>query len=353
MSWLSSWLDSRQGGGRERSDRELATTFRRALLAVLENDYDTAETLVAEAVRADSEDVDPYRSLARLYRLRGEIGRAIRIHQNLLLRRDLRDDQRNAVLAELAADYRQGGFLQRAIAAYQEVLAHDPRHPEALQELTVLLVDVRDYSQALATSRRLARVMKRKDPHGEAALLAKIAEAAHEAGEDERARKTVKRALRRDPKNADAQILLGELEAERGRSKAALAAWRTVPLAGGPRAAEVYPKLAATFAALGRARDYEAFLHEILDARPDDAVARLALADTLAARGEIGPAVLELRRVLDCDPARLEARIALGRLLLADESGDGAAKEYLELLAWLEAQLVATPAPGSVHGELE
>ena len=88
MSWLSSWF-SRAERAPHRSDRELASTFRRALLAVLENDYDAAESLITEAVHADSEDIEPYRSLARLYRLRGEIGRAIRIHQNLLLRDDV------------------------------------------------------------------------------------------------------------------------------------------------------------------------------------------------------------------------------------------------------------------------
>jgi lipopolysaccharide biosynthesis regulator YciM len=335
MAFLPSWLRRKK---LPPTDRQLATTFRRALLAVLEGDYDEAESLITRAVQADSEDIEPYRSLARLYRLRGEIGRAIRIDQNLLLRRDLEPGVRNAVLAELAADFRQGGFLKRASAAYEEVLAHDPKHLASLRALAELLRETRDYPGALAMARRLERAERRRDPAGEAALQVRLAESEHADGRHDAARKAVKRALRRDPSNADARILLGELEAERGKNKAALAAWRTVCEQGGARADEVFPKVHASFAALGRAPEYETFLRGILEERPDDAAARMALAAAMVTKNETGPAVLELRRVLDTHPRDETARIALGRLLLESGRDADALKEYAELLEWLKAR---------------
>jgi lipopolysaccharide biosynthesis regulator YciM len=336
MASLLDWL--RRKGPPAPSDRDLAVTFRRALLAVLDGDYEAAESRIAEAVKADSEDVEPYRALARLYRLRGEIGRAIRIHQNLLLRRDLLPEQRNAVLAELAADFHQGGFLKRAIASYQEVLEHDSRNREALEALAELHAEARDYPAAIAAVGRLARLDRRQDPAGEARLWTRLAESEYREGRHDAARKCVKRALRRDPTNADARVLLGQIEAERGRNKAALAAWRAVAEQGGTRAAEVHPKVEASFASLGRSRDYESFLRELLGRRADDDVARTALASTLASRGETDRAVLELRRVLDTHPHGVDARIALGRLLLAAGRDAEALKEYGELIEWLVAR---------------
>ncbi len=58
--------------------------LRQALLALLDRDFDAAEALIARALRSDSDDVEAYIALARLYRSRGEVGRALRIHQNLL-----------------------------------------------------------------------------------------------------------------------------------------------------------------------------------------------------------------------------------------------------------------------------
>lgn len=330
---LRDWL------GRRRvvpEGRALADAFRRALLAVLESDYDEAERLISEAVQADSEDVDPYRALARLYLLRGEVGRAIRIHQNLLLRRDLDARQRNAVLAELAEDFRQGGFFKRAIASYRELLEHEPRNAGALRALAALLSETGEHAQALGVARRLARVAGRRDPVAESRLQLRLAQAEHAEGRYDVARKAVKRALRRDADNADARMLLGELEAERGRNKAALAAWREVAERGGPRAADAHPKLEASFAALDRARGYETFLRTLLERRPDDAAARMALARTLASRGETDSAALELRRVIDTHPRELPPRLALGRLLLDAGRDADALKAYEELLAWLE-----------------
>jgi lipopolysaccharide biosynthesis regulator YciM len=340
MSRLSSWLAGRRRSSAVLSDRKLAETFRRALLAVLEGDYDRAEELITDAVRADSDDVEPYRSLARLYRIRGELGRAIRIHQNLLLRRDLDAEQRNAVLAELAADFRQGGFVQRSIASYQEVLAHDPRSAIALRALGGLLADAQDFEEALAMVRRLAKLEKRPDPAAEARLLTRMAESLRAEGDRDQARRSVKRALRRDPDHADARLLLGDLEAERGRHKAALAAWRPVPEKGGARATEAYPRLESCFTTLGRPGAYEGFVRELLERRPDDAAARMALAASLAARGELESAIRELRRVLDRDPEDLQARIALGRVLISGNREADTSKEHRELLEWLDRRVL-------------
>ena len=110
-----------------RAPRDVDATLCKALLAVLDRDLDSAEALLTHAVGLDTKQVEPYMALARLYRMRGEIGRAIRMHQNLLLRADLTKEQTVVALVDLASDFRQGGFLQRAIASYDEALSHDPK----------------------------------------------------------------------------------------------------------------------------------------------------------------------------------------------------------------------------------
>ena len=106
--------------GGERRQGGADDALRRALLLVVEREFDAAQEILAGVVRRNSDEIDAYLALARVYRLQGEIGRAIRIHQNLLLRRDLDEEQRTLALAGLAGDFRQGGFLRRAIAGYEE-----------------------------------------------------------------------------------------------------------------------------------------------------------------------------------------------------------------------------------------
>jgi lipopolysaccharide biosynthesis regulator YciM len=316
MTW---WR--RAFGRRRRAPDDADAALRGALLAVLDRDLDEAERLIAAAVRLDSSGAEPYLALARLYRMRGEIGRAIRVHQNLLLRHDLGPEQTVAALADLASDFQRGGFLQRAIASYEEVLAHEPRHRQALRALVSLLADVRDYPRAIEMSRRLSKLGR--DGMGgfpaEAELLVQSAEAAHAEGRSDDARKALKRALRRDGRSIRAWIALGEIEAERGRTKAALAAWSKVPDLDRRAAARVYPRIEATYAAADRALQ-----------------ARLALARSQAARGASVEALEQLRSALEHDPDDLEVRRTLGRILLSESRDAEAAKAYGELLDVLE-----------------
>ena len=324
-------------GRSPRAPEDADEALRGALLAVLDRDLEEAEELLSAAVQLDSSGVEPYLALARLYRLRGEIGRAIRVHQNLLLRQDLTREQSVAALADLAKDFRRGGFLQRAIASYDEVLAHDPRHEGALRALVALLQDVRDYDRAIEMSRRLAKLgADLRDVPSEAELLVKSAEAAHAEGRSDVARKALKRALRKDRDLVAAWIALGEIEAERGRTKAALAAWSKVPTLDRKAGARVYARLEATYAAADRARDFETYLEKLIEERPDDRDARIALARALAARGASDEALTQLRAAIEADPDDPEALMVTGRILLAEGREGEAAKAHTELLDVLE-----------------
>lgn len=338
MRW---WKRARR---RPRAPGTSDAAVREALYALLDHDLDRAEAMLAEAARLDPDEIDAYLMLGRLYRDRGEVGRAIRIHQNLVLRPGLGHDRATEVLVELASDFRAGGFLRRAIASFEEVLSREPRQPRALRELAGLLAAVHDHERAIAVERKLARAEGRDVAPREAALWVEVARSAEAEGRAGDARKALKRAVRKDPRNPEAWILLGRIHAEEKRAKAAIAAWRRVPeiaRAAGPR---VYPQLAASYAAAGRPRDFEKLLGELLAEDGADPQARLALAGALAARGETDAALRELRALLERDPNDLPARAALGRALLSAGREGDALQGYRELLTVLERD-DRSPAP--------
>ncbi len=320
--------------------RDVDAAMRRALICTLDGDLDAAEALLNDVVRSDTEAVDAYLALARLYRQRGDVGRAIHLHQNLLLRTDLAQAANFDALLGLADDFRAGGFLRRAIAAYEEVLAAQPQHAGALRALVGLLGDVRESRKAIPLARRLAKIEGREAGLAEARLWVDVAEAERGEGRSDEARKALAKSLRRDKTLAPAWIALGQVEAELGRPRKALAAWRRVPeldRSAGPR---VYPKLAATFAAVGRARDYEAFLRKLLEEQPDDPAARVALAQALAARGAQDESLAEVDRVLQSDPDQLDAHAIRARLLLAEGQEPELRKALEALLDGLERRRV-------------
>ena len=327
MSWFA-----RAFGGGARGPRDLDSEMCSALLFVLDQDLDRAEEVLVRVVRSDADGIESYLALARLYRMRGEIGRAIRIHQNLLLRDDLRKAQRLMALSDLGADFRRGGFKERAIACYEDVILDDKRDLRSLRALVQLYAETGQYPRAIEYSRRLARLEGSERGEEEARLIVEMARAEHAEGHHDEARRLAKKALRCHKRCVAGWVLLGSLEAERGRPKAALVAWSEVPRLDRASGPLVYAKLEATYAALGRIRDFEVFVRELLGQQPDDVGARRALATLLSARGEIDASISELNRLLGVDPDDLETRAALGRVYLAEGRVGEAAREYASMI---------------------
>lgn len=297
---------------------------RRALLAVLDRRLADAEDLLREVVRADSQELLVYLSLARLYRARGEVGRAIRVHQNLLLRSDLPAETRSATLRGLAEDFRAGGFLRRAIAAYEELLASLPRDVTALEALVELSREAREPERALEHSRALrrARGAGRREPavrQREAELWVQVGRLACEREQGGDAERAARKATRVDPEVPEGWVLRGDLAAARGRTRRAVEYWtRGAKLS--PRVAlGLEERLQRAYADLGEPRGYASLLGELLERHPRHPALEVARARSLAAAGVREEATSALRQLVERDPDQLEAWAELGRL--EDEVG--------------------------------
>lgn len=329
-------LGRRESGVDARKAGSVDAALRRSLRAAIASDWPTAETWLERIVEADSADLDTYFALARLYREQGAIGRAIRMHQNLLLRSGLDRKQRAEALFELAGDFEAGGFAERAVASYEELLDTEPRHPEALRRVVVLLHDLREYSRGLALVKSLRRFDREAADLAEEALLLSQAQTQHEVGEHDAARATLKRCLKRYKRCGPAWALLGDLEVERGKDSRALDAWKRGIQADAGVSAALYPKLDAAFAAAGKPAEFEKFVRGVLKTRPEDPDAHVALARARVARGETREAIDELSRAIELAPEAASLRIELGRLLLTAGQESEALKAYSSLLDTLE-----------------
>jgi len=223
------------------------------------------------------------------------------------------------------------------------VLAETPRDPAALRGLLRILDQSGKPRDALPLAVRLARLQGEPRDVIVADRWLAVARSDHKAGRIQEARKAVQRALRSESDHAEGWELLGEIEAELGRERRALNAWRKAADLDREVAERVYPKLAATYAGLGRAREYEVFLQRQLEEQPDRAAARLALARALGARGEVQAGLAELAPLLNDSPASLAAQAARGRLLLQKGDADACRKAYEALLETVEERWLVPP----------
>ena len=82
---------------------------------------DRALDMFLKLMDANSDTIETHFALGALYRRRGEVERAIRIHQNLLAREALPREHREQALLALAQDYLRAGLLDRAEGLLQQV----------------------------------------------------------------------------------------------------------------------------------------------------------------------------------------------------------------------------------------
>src|SRR5919201_3730012 len=142
------WIDRRRA--RESPHYMLGLNFRVA------DQIDPAIDELNKAAQAAGDPLEIHLILGNLYREKGQVGRAIQEHQSLLQRPNLRKLEHANVLLCLGLDYRRGGFVDRAIEAFTEVLRLDPDNQYALLNLEKLYEEQHQWKEAYGTRQRLA-----------------------------------------------------------------------------------------------------------------------------------------------------------------------------------------------------
>lgn len=312
-----------------------ATRLRRALHHVLRAELSEAETELAGSLQEDSSSHDVSLALAALYRARGEVGRAIQIHQTLLLRPELAPAVRRECLLGLALDFRSGGFVERATAAFEGLLEEDPGNLEALFALEHLCVDSGEWREALRVRRRIGRSDPRT-PQILSHLWSGLGRAHATAGRNAEARRAFRRALGRDRSSVPALIGLGDLRQAEGQFRKAIGLWlRALPLH--PAAGVLlYPRLWEAHVALGDLASLEERLSALAVEGDEPKAAwrgAIWIARARVRQSRVDEAIEGLRQLLDRDPERFEARAEIGRILLDDHRDHEARKAFEELLA--------------------
>ena len=142
------WVDRRRA--RESPHYMLGLNF------LVANQIDPAIEELVKAAAGAGDPLEIHLILGNLYREKGQVGRAIQEHQALLQRSDLRKLEHANVLLCLGLDYKRGGFVDRALEAFTEVLRLDPDNQYALSNLEKLYAEQHQWAEAYAARTKLA-----------------------------------------------------------------------------------------------------------------------------------------------------------------------------------------------------
>ncbi len=248
MGWIAARIDIKH---LVRESRALPRSYFRGLNFLLNEQPDQAIEAFLEAARLDTETLELHFALGSLFRRRGEMDRAIRVHQNLVDRDGLSDEQRLHALSELGQDYLKAGLLDRAEDIFLK-LRNSARDEEALKFLLEIYQQEKEWAKAIAIAEDLPG-------HAEHLWQTEIAEFHCERasaellhGHIDEALQQLGLALEANRKCVRANILQGDVAWQQGDVESAIDAWNRVETQSPGYLALVAEKLMEAYRRLGR-----------------------------------------------------------------------------------------------------
>ena len=275
---LGWWLGARRRKARmEPSGEGLRSDYYRGLNYLLEEQPDKAIEIFIQMVEVDSDTVETHFALGNLFRRRGEVDRAIRIHQNLIARPNLQRAQRHQALFALAEDYMRAGLYDRAESLFLELTDVRAYMESALSRLITIYEQQKDWEQAILMARKHELVAGRSQQERIAQYYCELAEIRLERRDFREVRRLLKRAGMFDRRNVRMAMLRARLQREEGNARGAIRSLRRALESDVSLALEILPALSRLFQETGHPAGFSQVLEE-LKRTSDDAVSQIALA---------------------------------------------------------------------------
>ena len=280
---------------------------------------DLAIDELTKAAALDADALEINMILGNLYREKGQVGRAVNVHQALLQRPALTRLEHAHVLLCLGLDFRSGGFIDRAHEAFKEVLRLDPGNRYAMMNLQKLHEEQQQWQEAYQLQQQVAALDPAADPTRTNGVLAFLENAlgvdAQRAGDSGEAARRFQAAIELDPHAVPAYLNLGDVRLAQGDPAHAIAAWeRAIDVSPG-RAYLAFDRLQATYPLVHAPERFAELCRSLIAASPQDWRARLALARHLAANAQAGEAFELLLQALSHNPHALVIHLAMWGVL--------------------------------------
>jgi lipopolysaccharide biosynthesis regulator YciM len=260
MGWLAARIDIKELLS---ESSLLPHSYFQGLNFLLNEQQDKAIEAFIEVVKVDPQTVELHFALGSLFRRRGEVDRALRMHHNLVDRADLDENKRQQAIFELAQDYLKAGILDRAESLFSE-LEGTPYAKQSLEFLLELFQKEHDWLKAIAVTKRLEGVSGQPYNQQTAFFYCELASDEISGGDPAAARGHLQQALQVEPNAVRATMMLGDLLVSDGKHEDAIKIWRNIEAQDAQYLPLVAERLLSSYRSLNCETDGIALLREYL-----------------------------------------------------------------------------------------
>jgi lipopolysaccharide assembly protein B len=281
LGWVAARIDIRHV---MEESRAVPRSYFKGLNYLLNEQPDKAIEAFLEVAKMDPDTLELHFALGALFRRRGELDRAIRIHQNVADRADLSQKHRMKAVYELGEDFLKAGLLDRAETMFKR-LDTGEHALDSLRNILEIQVLTKDWRAAIVTASRLEKLGCPAQNADTAHYYCELALGAMLKGDDAQARIDLDAALAENKRSARAWMLLGDLEAKAGADVAAIDAWRRLEEVNPAYLPIIAERLTQALIRQNKQDDAIDLLHAYLQRRPSPDLLHFLFQTVAQARG--------------------------------------------------------------------
>ncbi len=264
---LSGWWigRSRSNSKNNHSPSSIYPEYFKGLNFVLNEQPDKAIEVFIRMLEVDSETVETHLALGNLFRRRGEVDRAIRIHQNLIARPTLDREQRAHALLELGMDYMRSGLLDRAEGLFLELVESNLHLNQAYTELLEIYQQEKDWPDAINIARKLELTSGKKLNPVIAQFYCECADSALLEGNMRVAKENIRRAISFYPNCVRASLIEAQMYQRMGKAKLAIKSYKRVESQDSDYITEIIVPLFDCYRKLDRVDEFVEYLRMLVN----------------------------------------------------------------------------------------
>ena len=271
LAAASGWFAAFRAARKEsaKSEREANPVYFQGLNYLLNEEPDKAIDVFLEMLEVDADTIETHLALGNLFRRRGEVERAIRIHQNLIARPALSREQRAQAVLELAQDYMRSGLYDRAEQLLLELKQGRQYVVPVLRNLVKIYQQEKDWDACLKTIEALDIESGETHDLQKSHYFCEMANKARADGDNEVARIYLKRALNVYKGCVRATHLLARIDIQENKRKDALVKLLDAAERAPEYLPEIIREIVDIYRSEGDMRGVRAFLEDQVKRHPN------------------------------------------------------------------------------------
>jgi len=325
------WYMGRRSAQQSKQDdaSRLSRDYVAGVNFLLSNQQDKAVDLFLDMLKEDTGTVEAHLTLGNLFRSRGEVDRAIRIHQTLMESASLTYDQRLLAVQQLGRDYMAAGLYDRAEDMFSQLVDETEFRISALQQLLQIYQATSDWQKAIDVAERLVKLGKEKHRPEIAHFWCELALQQMGNSDMDKAMTLLKKGAAADRNSARVSIMMGRVFMANGDYSKAVESLQRVIDQDRELVSETLEMLQTCYQQLGKDEEWEHFLRRAVEENTG-ATAELMLAQIMEQREGADTAQTYVTRQLQRHPTMRVFHKLMDYHL--NEAEEGRAKDSLMVL---------------------